>query len=90
MDYLLLDDCFSKSNDLSMSLTTLCTDSMIAFTCEWYVVTCSWFGFNAVIVTHLHELTFEFALIFKDNKLSSRVTYQPGVMKQIQDESRCC
>jgi hypothetical protein len=31
-------------------LTTLCTRSMIAFVCVWYVVTCSWFGFNAIIV----------------------------------------
>jgi hypothetical protein len=49
---------------------------MIAFAYDWYVVTCSWFGFNAIIVlyTHLFELTFEFAPIVKDNKLRSRVT----------------
>jgi hypothetical protein len=60
-----------------MSLTTLCTRSMIAFAYGWYVVTCSWFGFNAIIVTHLIKLTFEFAPIVKDNKLRSRVTCQP-------------
>jgi hypothetical protein len=38
----------------------LCTRSMIAFACVVLVVTCSWFGFNAIIVTHLFELTFEF------------------------------
>jgi hypothetical protein len=56
---------------------------MIAFACGWLVVTCSWFGFNAIIVTHLFELTFEFAPIVKDNKLRLRVMCQPGVMKQI-------
>jgi hypothetical protein len=70
--------------------TTLCTCSMIAFACGWYVVTCSWFGFNSIIVIHLFELTFELAWcpIVKDNKLRSRVTCQPGVMKQILDG--CC
>jgi hypothetical protein len=65
----------------------LWTRSMIAFSCGLWVVTCSWFGFNAIIVTHLFELTFEFAhtSIVKDNKLRSRVTCQPGVMKQILD-----
>jgi hypothetical protein len=29
------------------------------------VVTCSWFGFNAIIVTHLLELTFEFSPLSK-------------------------
>jgi hypothetical protein len=69
MDYLLvlvvLDFMiiFSKSNDLSMSLTTLCTRSMIAFACAEKVVNCSWFGFNAVIVyfIHLFEPPFELA-----------------------------
>jgi hypothetical protein len=65
--------------------STLCTRSMIAFACGVMVVTCSWFGFNAIIVTHLLELTFEFAPIVKDNKLSSWVMCQPGVMKQILD-----
>jgi hypothetical protein len=60
---------------------------MIAFACLMLVVTCSWFGFNSIIiqVTHLFELTFEFAPIVKDNKLSSWETCQPGVMKQILD-----
>jgi hypothetical protein len=70
----------------------LCTCSMIAFACVMSVVTCSWFGFNAIIVrsTHLFELTFDFAHIpiVKDNKLRLRVTCQPGVMKQILDG--CC
>jgi hypothetical protein len=71
-------------------LATLCTRSMIAFDCGWYVVTCSWFGFNAIVVTHLFELTFEFANtpIVKEKKLRSRVTCQLGVIKQIQDG--CC
>jgi hypothetical protein len=34
---------------------------MIAIACDLLVVTCIWFGFNAIIVTHLFELTFEFA-----------------------------
>jgi hypothetical protein len=70
-------------------LITLCTRSMIAFACGCFVVTCSWFGFNAIIVlhTHLFEVTFEFAPtpIVKDNKLRLRVTCQPGVMEQILD-----
>jgi hypothetical protein len=51
--------------------------------CFW-VVTCSWFVFNVIIVTHLFELMFEFAYIpiVKDNKLRSLVTCQPGVMNQ--------
>jgi hypothetical protein len=51
-------------------------------------VTCSWFAFNAVIVTHLLEFTFEFAHIpvVKDNKLRLRVPCKPGgVMKQTMD-----
>jgi hypothetical protein len=70
-----------------MSLTTLCTRSMIAYACRLMVVTCSWFGFNGIIVTHLLKLTFEFPYIFivKDSKLRLRVTFQPGVMKQILD-----
>jgi hypothetical protein len=75
-----------------MSLTTLCTHSMIAFACVLLVVTCGCFGFNAMIVLNMNlfELTFEFAFvpIVKDNKLRSRVTCQPGVMKQILDV--CC
>jgi hypothetical protein len=75
-----------------MPLTTLCTQSMIAIACVVLVVTGSWFGFNAIIAlhTHLFELTFEFDPIVKDkdNKLRSRVTCQPGVMKQILDG--CC
>jgi hypothetical protein len=60
---------------------------MIAFAYGLMVVTCSWFGFNAMIVTHLFEITFEFAhfSIVKDNKLRLRVTCQPGVMKQTLD-----
>jgi hypothetical protein len=63
---------------------------MIAFACGWYVVTCSWFDFNAIIVTHLFELKFEFAHIpiVKDNELRSQVTCQPDVMTQILDG--CC
>jgi hypothetical protein len=65
---------------------------MIAIVCILMVVTCSWFGFNAIIVlhTHLFELTFEFSHtpIVKDNKLRLRVTCQPSVMKQILDG--CC
>jgi hypothetical protein len=36
---------------------------MIAFACGCFVVTCSWFDFNAIIVlhTHLFEVMFEFA-----------------------------
>jgi hypothetical protein len=75
-----------------MSLTTLCAYSMIAFACVYIVVTCSWFGLNAIIVLfkNLFELTFESAYtpIIKYNKLRSRVTCQPGVMKQILDG--CC
>jgi hypothetical protein len=46
---------------------------MIAFACGLMIVTCSWFGFNTIIVTHLFEVTFEFAHvpIVKDNKLRS-------------------
>jgi hypothetical protein len=71
-------------------VTTLCTRSLIAFACGWYVVTCSLFVCNAIIVlhTHLFELTVGVNPILKDNKLRSWVTYQPGVMKQILD--RCC
>jgi hypothetical protein len=54
-------------------MTTLCTHSMITFACVVLVVTCSCFGFNAIIVlhTHLFESTFEFAYvtIVKDNKI---------------------
>jgi hypothetical protein len=63
---------------------------MIAFACVLMVVTCSWFGLNAMFVTYLYELTFELAHtpIVKDNKLRLRVTCQLGVMKQILDG--CC
>jgi hypothetical protein len=67
---------------------------MIAFACGMLVETCSWFGFNAIIVfhTHLFELMFELAHapIVIDNKLRSRVMCQLGVMKEILDESGCC
>jgi hypothetical protein len=74
-----------------LQLITLCTRSMIAFACGWYVVTCSWFGFNAIIITHLLELTFKYAYFpnVKENELRSRVTCQPGVMKQILDGCYC-
>jgi hypothetical protein len=56
--------------------------------CLW-VVTCSWFDFNAIIVTHLFELKFEFAPIVKDNnKLKLQEMCKPGFMKQILDG--CC
>jgi hypothetical protein len=57
---------------------------MISFACGWYVVTFSWFGFDAIIVlhTHLFELTFEVAPIVKGNKLRLRVTCLSGVMKK--------
>jgi hypothetical protein len=71
-------------------LITLCTRSIIEFACGWYVKIYSWFGFNAIIVTRLLELTFEFSPIVKDNKLTSRVTYKPGAMKQILDGNGCC
>jgi hypothetical protein len=71
MDYLLVfldvHDCFPSQMILVYNCLspTLCTSSMIAFACEWKVVTCSWFGFNAIIVldTHLFELTFESAIL---------------------------
>jgi hypothetical protein len=66
-------------------LISLCTLSVIVFACVNLVVTYSWFGFNAIIVTHLFELTFELAVIVSDNILRLRVTCQPGVMKQILD-----
>jgi hypothetical protein len=47
---------------------------MIELACGLIVVTCSWFSFNVIIVTHFFELTFEFTRIpiVKDNKLRSR------------------
>jgi hypothetical protein len=73
-------------------LTTLCTRSMIVFARGLMVVTCSSFGFDAMIFLHIHlfEVMFEFSntSIVKDNELRSRVTCQPGVMKQILDG--CC
>jgi hypothetical protein len=72
--------------------TTLYTRSMIAFACGWFVVPSILFGLNAMIVlhTHLFELTFGLAHtpIVKDNKLRSRLTCQPRIMKQILDG--CC
>jgi hypothetical protein len=63
---------------------------MIVCACGWYVVICSWFGFDDKIITHLFELTFELSHIpiVKDNKLRSQVTCQPDVMKQLLDG--CC
>jgi hypothetical protein len=98
MDYLLVlldfHDCFYFPSKMiweyDWQFVPMCTHWMIAFACGLLVVTCSWFGFNAIIDTHLFELTFEFAYvpIVKDNKLRSRITCQPGVMKQILDG--CC
>jgi hypothetical protein len=51
-------------------------------------VNCSWIGYNAIIVTHLFELTFEFAPIVKVDTLRSRVMWQPDVRNQILDG--CC
>jgi hypothetical protein len=74
------------------SLKALCNRSMIAFARQLMVLTCSWLGFNIIIVLHtnLFEVTFEFSHseIFKDNKLILRLTSQSGVMKQILDG--CC
>jgi hypothetical protein len=77
MDYLLIlldfHDCFPSQMiwPYHWHPTTLCTRSMIAFACGLMVVSCSWFGFNAIIVFHknLLEDTFEFANtpIVKDN-----------------------
>jgi hypothetical protein len=59
MDYLLVilefHDCFSSQMISACHLQQfiLCTRSMIAFACGLLIVTCSWFGFNAIIVTHL-------------------------------------
>jgi hypothetical protein len=93
---LLLDfhDCFASQMIWAYQWrpTSLCTRSMIVLACRLMVVTFIWFGFNAIIVfrTHLFELTFEFTHfpIVKNNKLRSRVTSQPSVMKQILDG--CC
>jgi hypothetical protein len=56
---------------------------MIVFACGLLVVTCSWFGINAIIAfdIQLFELTFEFA--YTPIVKRSRVKCQPGVMKQI-------
>jgi hypothetical protein len=52
--------------------------------CGLLVVTCSWFGFNAIIVlyTHLLELTFEFTCIsiVKDNELRLWVLWNKSWM----------
>jgi hypothetical protein len=63
---------------------------MIAFACGWFVVACSWFGFNAIIVIIFlnSRLNLPLYSIVKDNNLRSRVTCQPGVMKKILDG--CC
>jgi hypothetical protein len=90
MDYLLVlldfHDCFPcqifKNVIIDYNFVYLLNDCI----CVWINgVTCSWFDFNAIIVTHLLKLTFEFAHIVKDNRLRSRETCQPGVMKQILD-----
>jgi hypothetical protein len=68
--------------------------SQIIWACHWQLsVLVQWLHLLVVcwlwlVVTHLFELTFEFAPIVRDNKLRSRVTCQPGVMKQILDG--CC
>jgi hypothetical protein len=56
---------------------------MIAFAHGCCVVICNWFGFNAIIVfhTHLIELSFKFAVIFKDKKLRPRVTTAIDLLK---------
>jgi hypothetical protein len=41
-------------------LITLFNRSMIAFACGLIVAICSWFGFNAIIVTLLFELVLDF------------------------------
>jgi hypothetical protein len=51
------------------------------------IVRWSWLGFDAIIVAHLFELTFESASIVKGNKLRTRVSCQPGVMKLFLDGS---
>jgi hypothetical protein len=68
-----------------MLLTTLCTRSMIAFACELMVVTYSWFGFNVIVIFHtkFFKLTFKYSHIFKDNKLRSLITCQPGATRKI-------
>jgi hypothetical protein len=40
-------------------------------------MTFSWLGFNAIILTHLLELTFEFSPFAKDNKLRMGIRCQP-------------
>jgi hypothetical protein len=40
-------------------------------------MTCSWFGFNAIVLTNLFELTFEFTPIVNDNKLRMGMTWEP-------------
>ena len=47
----------------------------------------SWFGMNALIVTHLLEIMFECIPIDKSNELTTRIFYQPGIMKEILDGS---
>jgi hypothetical protein len=50
-------------------------------------MTYSWFGFNAIVLTHLFELTFKFTPIVKGNISRTGITRQPGIMKQILDGS---
>jgi hypothetical protein len=40
-------------------------------------MTCSLLGFNAILLTHLFELMFEFAPIVKDNQLRTGMLCQP-------------
>jgi hypothetical protein len=65
---------------------------MIAFACGLLIVTCSLFGFNAIIVlkAHLFELTFAFSPspIFKYNQLTFQAMCQAGVISQTLDG--CC
>jgi hypothetical protein len=99
MNYILLvlvdfHDCFLSQMIWAYhwQTTTLCNYLMIAFACGLWVVTCSWFCFNAIVVLHkkLFELTLAFfhVLNVKDNKLRLRIMCQPGGMKQSLDG--CC
>jgi hypothetical protein len=83
----------SKSNDLGILLPIniflYSLNDYICFVIS--VVNCSWFGFNAIVVTHLFELAFEFGnnLILKDNQLRLWVwcQCQPCVIKQILNDA---
>jgi hypothetical protein len=48
-------------------------------------VTCGVHGTNIIIISHLFELTFEVNPTVKYNKLKSRDTFQPYIMKQVLD-----